>query len=439
MAVTKFMWARSLLGKIRAGGIVAASAVGCVLWVLLVAAGDAPLTPSELPAVDPEDAALIARGQYLARAGNCASCHTTPGGSYLAGGLAFHTPFGTIYSTNITPDPGTGIGNWSAADFVNSLRHGIRPDGEHLYPAFPYTAFTRLRDDDALALFAYFRTTEAVSYRPPENNLSFPFGFRPLMALWKWLFFQPGTYVEDEARPADWNRGAYLVEALAHCGACHTPRNVFGAEKVRDAYGGGEYLDRVGGEKVRSWSAPNLSSSGRGLGLWTRDELADYLHGARNAFIESFGPMNEVIMNSTRHLLAEDVDAMATYLKSLPAVDDAPPERAGSLQMGRGRTVYNLHCGTCHLPTGEGDPEMAPRLNRGSLVVQADNPASMINAILYGPEAPHPPLTERWRKPMEEFQWVLDDDEVAAVASFIRNSWDNRAGSVSAEAVARQR
>jgi mono/diheme cytochrome c family protein len=202
---------------------------------------------------------------------------------------------------------------------------------------------------------------------------------------------------------------------------------------------GGEYVDRVGAEGLRRpWSPPNLTASERGLGLWSHGDLSAYLGTGRNAFLESFGPMNEVIMNSTRHLRDDDIDAMATYLKSLAAVDEPPGEAPQQQTMGRGRTVYNLHCGTCHLPTGEGDPEMGPRLNGGSLVVQAANPASLINAILYGPEPPEG-LPQKWREPMEEFQYLLDDEEVAAVATFIRNAWDNRAGAVTPEQVARQR
>jgi mono/diheme cytochrome c family protein len=224
---------------------------------------------------------------------------------------------------------------------------------------------------------------------------------------------------------------------------------------------GGEYLDRVPEGGHRPWSAPNLTSSQRGLGLWPKAELTAYLKQGRNSFLESFGPMNEVIMNSTRHLSAADIDAMAVYLKSLPAIDEVPAAaqpgvaqpgvaqpgvaQPGVAQpdpqvMGRGRTVYNLHCGTCHLPTGEGDPEMAPRLNAGSLVVQSANPAAMINVILYGPEPPQPRLAAApWRNPMEAYQYQLDDEEVAAVATFVRHSWDNESGVVTPEQVARQR
>ena len=382
---------------------------------------------------------LLARGEYLAIAGNCASCHTTSTGEFMAGGLAFETPFGTLYSTNITPDADTGIGNWSDRDFLNAMRHGVRPDNEHLYPAFPYTAYTRISNEDIAAIYAYLQSIPSVNQAAQENELSFPFNFRPLMAIWKALFFEPGVFEPDEEQSDEWNRGAYLVEGLAHCSACHTPRNFFGAERKELHMSGGEYLDRIRTGAHRPWSAPNLTSTERGLGLWTQQEIRDYLKSARNDFLESFGPMNQVIMNSTRFLSDSDVSAMAFYLKSLPAVDEPIGEMPNPELMGRGRTIYNLHCGACHLPTGEGDPEMAPRLNAGSLVVQSANPASMINAILYGPETPGHPLPPRWLEPMDEFQYQLDNEEIAAVATYIRNSWNNAAGIVTPAQVAHQR
>ena len=382
---------------------------------------------------------LVARGEYLVTAGNCASCHTTQDGAFMSGGLPFRTPFGTIYSTNITPDPLTGIGNWSEVDFLNSLRHGVRPDGDHLYPAFPYTAYTKASDDDILAMFAYLKSIKPVRITPPQNDLVFPFNYRPLMAFWKLLYFQPGVYEVREDQSEQWNRGAYLVEALAHCSACHSPRNSLGAERAAAHMGGGEFLDLVAREHYRPWSAPNLTATERGLALWSEQDLADYLKTARNDMLESFGPMNEVIINSTRYLEAQDIGAMVIYLKNLPAVPEREATTPGPAIMGRGRTIYNLHCGTCHLPTGEGDPDMAPRLDRGSLVVQDENPASMINAILYGPHLPSPPLQPKWREPMEDFQYLLDDEEVAAAATFIRHSWGNASGMVTADQVARQR
>jgi len=387
-----------------------------------------------------DDAARIDRGRYLALAGNCASCHTVSDDAYMAGGVAFDTPFGTIYSTNITPDRAHGIGDWTLDDFAGSMRHGIRPDGTHLYPACPYTAFTKIRDEDLVDLYAFLQNLPAVARPNQDNELSFPFRMRSLMATWKTLFFEPGAYVADPDRPQRWNRGAYLVEALAHCSACHSPRNLLGAERSGQAMTGGVYADEVEHGKTRPWSAPNLTSAESGLGIWSHDDLAAYLGTGRNSFLETFGPMNEVIVNSTQHLADTDIEAMATYLKSLPANEQQGARPATDERtLGMGRTQYNLHCGTCHLPTGQGEPEMAPRLGGGSLVVRASDPASLINVILYGPGPAHLPVESSWRKPMEEFRYRLDDDEVASLASFVRASWDNDAGRVTPDQVAAQR
>lgn len=380
---------------------------------------------------------ILERGEYLATAGNCAACHTLPGGSDMAGGVAFETQFGTIYSTNITPDADTGIGNWTFEDFLASMRHGVRPNGQHLYPAFPYTAFTKLTDTDTAAIFLYLMSLPPVRQAAPDNELGFPFNQRWLMAIWKALYFEPGIYEPDESNSEGWNRGAYLVEALAHCSACHSPRNFLGAEEKELTMAGGVYSDEVPGGAVREWFAPNLRLNDTGLGSWTHEHLTDYLKTGKNSLVETFGPMNEVIMGSTRHLDINDVEAMATYLKSLPPVEELSREVADNLTMGRGRTVYNLHCGTCHLPTGLGDEEMGPRLASGSLVVLAENPASLINVILYGPERSE--LPDTWYDKMGEFQYLLDDDEIASVATFVRQSWENPGGIVTAEDVARQR
>lgn len=397
------------------------------------------LDEADLTLFEATDDAQIERGKYVALAGNCASCHTSDGGAYMAGGLGFETPFGRIYSTNITPDADSGIGNWSGLEFLSSMRLGVRPGGEHLYPVFPYTAFTRVTDEDVAALFAYLRSIPAVRSAPPENALSFPFNIRSLMVFWKSLFFDAGVFAADASKSAEWNRGAYLVESLTHCGACHSPRNYLGAESASLAMTGGEYAAETRGGTLRPWSAPDLTSAESGLGIWPHAEISAYLQTGRNEFVETFGPMNEVVMNSTRHLRDSDVDAMATYLKSLPSSAAENVAAVGGDVLGMGRTLYNLHCGTCHLPTGLGDPEVAPRLGRGSLVVRARNPASLINVILDGPEPPASELPPKWRKPMEDFRYILDDEEIAALASYVRNSWGNRAGEVSANQVAEQR
>ena len=405
-----------------------------ILFYSPVPKTDAPLNLASL-----SDTELFARGLNLVTAGNCASCHTASGGKFMAGGVAFETEFGTIYSTNITPDPETGIGDWSDRDFLNSMRYGVRPSGEHLYPAFPYTSFHKITEEDMAAIYHYLQRVPAVNQTAPQNSLDFPYSLRPLMAFWKFLYFRPEVYQPLASQSEDWNRGAYLVEGLAHCSACHTPRGFLGAEIPSEHMSGGEYLDRIPGGEHRYWSAPNLTNAAQGLSLWSQEDLFHYLKTGQNSFLESFGPMNEVIMNSTRYLPEDDVQAMALYLKTLDAVE----EQAGPLPddelMGQGRTIYNLHCGTCHLPSGQGDPQMGPALNAASLVVQSDNPASMINAILYGPQLPQRPGESRWLEPMAAYQYMLNDEEVAALASFIRNSWDNRAGEVSAEQVSRQR
>lgn len=422
---------------LAAGAVLIAVAVA--IWLAMPPAGHNTAFAFAVTDAELSDPARIDRGRYLAVAGNCATCHTVDDEGYMAGGLPLRTDFGTIHSTNITPDDETGIGAWTADEFLRSMRFGIRADGEHLYPAFPYTSFTKATDEDLLDLFAYLRSLPPVRRASTANDLIFPFDRRALVGIWKALFFEPGELAADPTRDAEWNRGAYLVEALAHCGECHSPRNALGGIDRDRAMSGGAHFGHVPGGAVRRWSAPNLTSAESGLGIWSPQDLFDYLATGRNEFLETFGPMNEVILPGTRHLDPEDVSAMVTYLKSLPAIESDPGPEPDARLLGMGRTQYNLHCGTCHLPTGEGDPEMAPRIGGGSLVVRADDPAALINVILYGPELAelHPPST--WRSPMEEFQYLLTDDEVAAVASFVRYSWSNGASRVSVDQVARQR
>src|SRR5688500_8634145 len=212
---------------------------------------------------------LVERGRYLARAGNCVSCHTAHGGPAFAGGLAFQTPFGKLYSTNITPDPETGIGKWTVEQFGRALREGVRPDGQHLYPAFPYTAYSKIGDDDVLALYAYLKIVKPVKSTPPANEMSFPFDRRWTLGVWKALFFDADRFQPTPSQSAEWNRGAYLVEGLAHCSACHSPRNFLGAERSSAAMSGGEYFDRVASGEMRAWAAPNLTNGSDGLAAWS--------------------------------------------------------------------------------------------------------------------------------------------------------------------------
>lgn len=406
--------------------------------VLTLALAIGPLWGPDLAHAQAPADPVVAQGHYLALAGNCVSCHTHPGGQPFAGGLEFNTPFGTLYSTNITPDPTTGIGKWSEKDFVTALRTGVRPNGDHLYPAFPYTAFTKISDADAHALFVYLKSLPPVQSAAPDNKMRFPYSQRWMLGMWKMLFFTQGRYVPDNSQSAQWNRGAYLVQGLAHCDACHAARNFLGAEGSNPVMSGGEYTAPVSPDEQRTWSTPNLTPAHTGLQSWSTLDLASYLKTGRNPFTETFGPMNEVIMNSTRNLTDSDVQAMAAYIKSLPATATESDKPSADL-IQSGETVYNVNCGTCHLPTGLGnqDENSGARL-AGSPIVQASNPAALINVIIYGPQLPNPPLPKRW-KPMDGFGDKLADDEIAALATYLRNTWGNTGSAVTTDQVAKQR
>jgi len=381
-----------------------------------------------------------ARGAYLATAGNCKTCHTRPGGKDYEGGLSFVTDFGTLYSTNITADRKAGIGNWTYAEFARAMREGVRASGEHLYPAFPYTAFTRLTDADLQALYAFFKTVPPSGYRAPENVLRFPFDRRELLGVWKQLFFEPARFTPRTDRSTDWNRGAYLVEGLGHCGACHTPRNLLGAEIADEAMSGGWYYDVVSPGAVRKWSAVNLTQAQSGLKFWTLGDLTTYLKTGHGTRAGSFGPMNDVIGNSTRLLSDADIRAMAAYLKSLPSIERSGTQSLSRRESGAGETLYTIHCGTCHLPTGRGakpGEELGPPL-AGSAVVQAPDPYSLINIILYGTQVVTPTPPKAWKN-MKPLYDALDDDEVAQLANYSRTSWGNRGGAGTEKQGAAQR
>lgn len=376
----------------------------------------------------------VAQNYYLATAGNCVSCHTRPGGAPFAGGLAFDTPLGTIYSTNITPDVQTGIGAWSAADLRRAMHEGLARDGSHLFPAFPYTSFTKVSDADVAAIYAYLRTVPAVRYTPPGNGALF--SMRWPLAAWNGWFFQPGRYRADAAKSAEWNRGAYLVEGLGHCGACHTPRNWLLAEQSARAYQGGNLQSVVSKDKRRRWSAVDLTSSPQGLGPWSITDLTQYFQTGVSARAGTFGPMNEVIVNSLRLLAPEDLRAIAVYLKSLPgrsySGETVSPQLASI-----GAPIYKARCEKCHGRSGRGGFFSGPPV-AGSAVVQAGDPASLINIIIYGAETPHEISYGAWET-MPSYGDVLDDAQIQALSNFMRGSWGNRASAVSVEAVRAQR
>lgn len=382
----------------------------------------------------------LTQGQYLAIAANCETCHTRPGGKPFEGGLAFETQFGVIYSTNITSDRANGMGAWTYSEFVRAMREGVGRSGEHLYPAFPYTAFTKLSDADLQALFEFMKTIPASSYVAPENDMKFPFDRRELLGIWKTLFLDSARYQIDPDRSAQWNRGAYLVEALGHCGACHTPRNLLGAEIEDEFLAGGWYFDKVTDRSVRKWSTSNLTSASSGLQAWSIADLETYLQTGHGTRAGSFGPMNEVIKFSTSRLTTKDISAMASYLKSLPAIERSEELSLSDRERGAGETLYTIHCGTCHLPTGEGSvpgEELGPPL-KGSAIVQAPDPYSLINIMLYGTQVITPTPQKAWKN-MKELYDALDDDEVAMIANYLRSSWGNRGGRVTEEQVAAQR
>jgi mono/diheme cytochrome c family protein len=394
-----------------------------------------PLPRPAAPAFNPATAS-VERGRYLATIGNCAACHTAPGKPALAGGVKFETPFGLIYSTNITSDVDHGIGGWTYAQFHDSMKHGVRPDGSHLYPVFPYTSFAKLQDEDIASLYAFFRTVEPVAQVNRENDLAFPFSNRSLLHFWKRLHHSSAPFQPDNTKSEAWNRGAYLVEGVAHCGACHTPRNPLGGLNERRALHGGVYVDQVATGAYRSWSAPDLTPGPHGLRHWNEKDIALYLTEGKNSHAIVHGPMTEVI-DSTRHLTAADAGAIGAYLKGV-----APSAERLDLSMFRpgiraGETVYTVHCGTCHLPDGKGDKVLGVSL-AGNALVQAKDPSSLINVILYGPDLPPPPFSTQ-RTKMKPFGKRLSDEDIAALATYLRSSFGNNASAVSSAQVRRQR
>jgi len=373
------------------------------------------------------NAALVRRGQALVIAGDCMSCHWNPGdgrqgGAPLAGGLGLNTPFGVIYSPNITSDTATGVGAWTNDEFYRAMHDGIGRNGENLYPAFPYPSFSRISRDDDDAILAFLKTTPAVRYTAPANRLPFPLNIRFLVKGWNLLFFRPRPFQANATQSAEWNRGAYLVTGPGHCGACHTPKNALGADQSgRDLRGG----------TLDNWTAPNLTESARtGLGAWSVDDVTEYLSTGRNARAGAGGAMAEAVSYSTSLMTDQDRHAIAVYLKSVPASPEpsTPPPDAGAMQ--RGAAIYSDACASCHLENGVGQPRYFPPLGHDAMLQQPD-PTGLLHLILAGgraaPTAARPsPLT------MPSFAWKLSDQQIADASTYIRNSWGNRAASISA-------
>ena len=317
--------------------------------------------------LDPQDFGQIERGRYLAIAGDCASCHTVPGsGQPFAGGRPIETPFGIVVGANITPDSETGIGAWSDELFVRALREGKGHDGELLYPAMPYPYYTKLTESDALAIRAYLNTVKPVRNAVVSNKLPFPLDIREGMAAWNALYFTSGEFKPDPTKSAEWNRGAYLVEGLGHCGACHTPKSALGGDDRAHAFQG---------YALQGWFAPNITNdSERGLGGWSVADIAAYLKNGHNPTTASTGIMAEEITLSSSHMTDADLTAIATYLKDLPGQTAAPAAAisASDPKMVAGEAIYADECSACHGLDGKGVPYLFPSLAGSSNVRSAD-------------------------------------------------------------------
>jgi mono/diheme cytochrome c family protein len=377
-------------------------------------------------------------GEYLARAGDCIACHTARGGEPFAGGLEMPTPFGTLYTPNITPDPETGIGKWSADDFYRALHEGKSKDGTLLYPAFPYPNYTRISRADADAIYGYIQTITPVKRKNTPHRMSFPYNQRNLLIGWRALYFTPGEYKFNPGESAEWNRGAYLVQGLGHCDACHTSRNMLGAT-VKDKELSGGLIPQ------QNWYAPSLTSNREaGLGQWdTADVVSLLRNGISNRGVV-FGPMAQVVHDSLQYLTEADTQAMAVYLKSLATT--GAPEDPGQVRTTEsqsraayeaGARIYDKHCKSCHGGNGQGVPPMYPPLANNQ-AISMEYSVNPIRMVLFGG---FPPSTRGNPRPfgMPPFAYFLTDQEVAEVVTYMRQSWGNRASAVSATDVAKYR
>ncbi|PZL88614.1 alcohol dehydrogenase [Pantoea sp. ARC270] len=396
---------------------------------------------SALPVHAEDEAQLIKQGEYLSRLGDCMACHSLPGKPDYAGGLAITSNLGTIFSTNITPDKQHGIGNYSEQQFADAVRKGILPDGSRLYPAMPYPDYARISDADIYALYVYFmKGVQPSAAQPPETDLSFPFSQRWGMRFWNWAFTSDKPFRPIGGASADVNRGAYIVESLGHCGSCHTPRGLGMNEKALDS-GDDQFL---AGGSLNHWAVPSL----RGLPHWSQQEIVDYLQTGRNDKAAVGGEMTSVIEHSSSHMTDADLNAIAAYLKFLGG---NPPLQAYNVQaqqateakltaaknLSEGERLYLDNCGACHFVTGKGAPGVFPELNQAT-IVNASDPTGLIHTILAGAQQPSVAKAPS-KLAMPGFAGRLSDDEVAQLATFIRQGWSNSAPAVSKDQVAKVR
>ncbi|WP_262927224.1 c-type cytochrome [Phytohalomonas tamaricis] len=399
------------------------------------------ITKAPAYAVESAPADQVARGEYLTRAANCISCHTRDNGEPFAGGVAFETSFGTLYSTNITPDDEHGIGAWRDEDFLRAMHEGIGREGEHLYPIFPYTDYTQMSRDDVLAIHAYLKTREPIDYQPPANEMTFPFNHRRLLWFWKMINFDEGRFETAPQWDETVARGAYLSEALGHCGQCHTPRTW------------SQGLDndhKFAGATQRGWKAFNITSGPDGIGNWSDDELTQYLTTGHvpNKYA-SAGPMAEVVTDSLRHLRDEDIAAMVAYLRQIPPqpsdvptiaeVRDMQSQRRQDMTsraetMKQGEQLFMANCASCHYPDGSG-PGGAYSNFEAHSVVRDPQGTNLIRVMLEG--------IDRQGRDMHVFmpayRDLLSDEQIAALANYIGYHFGGHEADFSAEDVAAQR
>jgi Cytochrome c, mono- and diheme variants len=374
--------------------------------------------------------AQVERGRYAVATGNCQGCHTIPGEAPFSGGRGLETPFGIIYTPNITFDVETGLGEWSKDEFWDAMHDGLRRDGSHLYPAFPYPHFTKMPRAEVDAIYDYLATIPRVRREKPENDLPFPLNQRMAILGWKWMFFEPGEFEENPDKSPQWNRGAYLVEGPGHCAGCHTPKNFAGADKKDQDLQGGQ---------LENWAAPSIrGGSNGGLEDWSEDDIVEFLRAGRNRHTAAFSTMAEVIELSTQHMTEADLRAIATYLKDREGngegeeldVPDAAVVQAGE-------AIYLDNCSACHTSDGSGVPRFFAPL-AGSGKVNNDDATTVIRVILKGARSV-PTKTYPSPLSMPAFDWKLTDEQIAAVTSYIRSSWGNKADAVTAEQVAELR
>lgn len=390
----------------------------------------------------PADAALVSRGEYVARLSDCVACHSLPGKAPFAGGLEMATPLGVIHATNITPDTEHGIGTYSLVDFDRAVRHGVAPGGRRLYPAMPYPSYAKLSDDDVRALYAFFmKSVKPSSTDNVASNIPWPLNLRWPIALWNGLFAPTAPYAEKPGQNALWNRGAYIVQGPGHCGSCHTPRGLAFNENALDEAG----KPFLAGALLDGWYAPSLRQDhNTGLGRWTEPEIVQFLKTGRNKHAVVYGSMTEAFNNSTQFMTEEDLSAIASYLKSLPgepARDGTPwhyqSASAAERPEAPGARTYMNRCGSCHGLDGKGQPEWMPPLAGATSMLTKEN-ASAINITLNGSQrivvAEQP---DAYRMPA--FREQLSDQEIAEVLSFVRATWGNEGGMVDAQAVGKLR